>query len=108
MPAAFVIPGDIIPTDDLPIPSNASKSLKLGPGLRHTPPSTFSAVLAGPVCIEPKKNAIWVENNTGRVNDEVSSKFQSPFLFVFPSLRHLSSPTPALFEILKKNNLKKC
>lgn len=67
MPAGFVIPGDIIPTEDLPIPSSASKALKLGPGLRHTPPSTISAVLAGPLCIEPKKNAIWVENNTGRV-----------------------------------------
>lgn len=67
MPVAFVIPGDIIPTEDLPIPSSASNPLKLGPGLRHTPPSTISAVLAGPLCIEPKKNAIWVENNTGRV-----------------------------------------
>lgn len=67
MPAGFVIPGDIIPTEDLPLPSSASKPLKLGPGLRHTPPSTISAVLAGPLCIEPKKNAIWVENNTGRV-----------------------------------------
>ncbi|MCJ1349753.1 exosome non-catalytic core subunit rrp40 [Peltigera leucophlebia] len=67
MPAAsFVIPGDIIPTEDLPMPSNGSKPLKLGPGLRHTPPSTISAVLAGSLCIEPKKNAIWVENSTGR------------------------------------------
>lgn len=67
MSAAFVIPGDIIPSEDLPIPSSASKPLKLGPGLRLTPPSTISAVLAGPLYIEPKKNAIWVENNSGRV-----------------------------------------
>ena len=41
--------------------------LKLGPGLRHVPPSTITSTLAGPLCIDRKKNAIWVENNTGRV-----------------------------------------
>lgn len=67
MPAVFVMPGDIIPTEYPLISSCASKPLKLGPGLRHSPPSTVRAVLAGSLCIEPKKNAIWVENNTGRV-----------------------------------------
>lgn len=75
MSAAFVIPGDIIPSEDLPIPSSASKLLKLGPGLRHTPPSTISAVLAGPLYIEPTKNAIWVENNSGRVMISLNLSF---------------------------------
>lgn len=66
-PARFVFPGDWIPSEDLPIPSNPSKPLKLGPGLHHNAPSTISTVLAGSLSIDAKKNAIWVENNTGRV-----------------------------------------
>ncbi|KAF6222990.1 hypothetical protein HO133_001041 [Letharia lupina] len=62
----LVLPGEVIPSDILPIPSNPSLALKLGPGLRHTPPSTITSVLAGSLCIDQKKNAIWVENNSGR------------------------------------------
>ncbi|CAF9933278.1 exosome non-catalytic core subunit rrp40 [Imshaugia aleurites] len=62
----LVLPGDTISPNILPIPSNPSHFLKLGPGLRHTPPSTITSVLAGSLCIDPKKNAIWVENNSGR------------------------------------------
>ena len=63
----LVLPGDTIPPEVLPVPSNPSASLKLGPGLRHIPPSTISPVLAGPLKIDNKKNAIWVESNRGRV-----------------------------------------
>ena len=63
----LVFPGEIISPEVLPIPSNPSLPLKLGPGLRHVPPSTITSTLAGPLCIDRKKNAIWVENNTGRV-----------------------------------------
>ena len=63
----LVLPGDTIPSEVLPVPSNPSTSLKLGPGLRHIPPSTISPVLAGPLKIDNKKNAIWVESNRGRV-----------------------------------------
>ncbi|MCJ1429419.1 exosome non-catalytic core subunit rrp40 [Sticta canariensis] len=64
--ATFVLPGESIPPESLPIPSNPSIPLKLGPGLQHTPPSTITTVLAGSLCIDAKKKAIWVENNTGR------------------------------------------
>ena len=63
----LVFPGEVISPDILPIPSNPALPLKLGPGLRHVLPSTITSTLAGPLCIDRKKNAIWVENNTGRV-----------------------------------------
>ena len=63
----MVFPGEEISTNVLPIPSDPNRALKLGPGLRHTPPSTITATLAGPIGIDYKKNAIWVEGNSGRV-----------------------------------------
>ncbi|MCJ1454459.1 exosome non-catalytic core subunit rrp40 [Mycoblastus sanguinarius] len=62
----LVLPGETISSEVLPIPSNPSIPLKLGPGLRHLPPSTITSVVAGPLRIDQKKNAIWVENNSGR------------------------------------------
>ena len=62
----IVLPGDIISPDILPIPTNPSVPLKLGPGLRHIPPSTITSVIAGTLCTDQKKNAIWVEKNGGR------------------------------------------
>ncbi|KAI9819144.1 MAG: exosome non-catalytic core subunit rrp40 [Pycnora praestabilis] len=62
----FVLPGEDIPADLLPTSSNPSVALKLGPGLQHIPPETVTSVIAGELCIDPKKNAIWVENNGGR------------------------------------------
>ncbi|KAL8708114.1 MAG: hypothetical protein Q9220_006968 [cf. Caloplaca sp. 1 TL-2023] len=63
---SLVMPGEILSEDVLPIPSNAANALKLGPGLRLTPPSTITTTSSGPLCADRKKNAIWVENNTGR------------------------------------------
>lgn len=65
--ATLVLPGEIISPDVLPVPSNPSISLKLGPGLRHVPPSTITPTLTGALSVDHKKNAIWVENNSGRV-----------------------------------------
>lgn len=79
--AKFVLPGDLIPQESLPIPSNSSIPLKLGPGLQHTPPSTVTAVLAGSLCIDTKKKAIWVENNTGRVLSLTLNLTIPPFLY---------------------------
>ncbi|KAL8689990.1 MAG: hypothetical protein Q9218_004464 [Villophora microphyllina] len=62
----LVMPGEILSEEFLPVPSNPSIPLKLGPGLRHTPPSTVTTTLAGSLCIDRKKNAIWIENNSGR------------------------------------------
>ncbi|KAL9115290.1 MAG: hypothetical protein Q9187_007333 [Circinaria calcarea] len=64
----LVLPGDEISLDILPVPSNSSIPLKLGPGIRHLPPSIFTPTTAGSLCIDRKKNAIWVENNAGRVS----------------------------------------
>lgn len=85
---SIVLPGETISPDILPIPSNPKLALKLGPGLRHTPPSTITSVLAGSLCIDQKKNAIWVENNSGRV-------LLSPALMItfhcFPPAPHKST-----------------
>ena len=68
MAETIVLPGETISSDVLPMPLNPSQPLKLGPGLRHVPPSTITSVIAGSLCTDQKKNAIWVENNSGRVS----------------------------------------
>lgn len=80
-----ILPGETISPDILPIPSNPSLALKLGPGLRHTPPSTITSVIAGSLCIDQKKNAIWVENNSGRV-------LHSPCDPLHSTATHFTSP----------------
>lgn len=64
--STLVLPGEEIPPDVLPISPTSSATLKLGPGLRHVPPSTITATLAGPLCVDHRKNTIWIENNNGR------------------------------------------
>jgi exosome complex component RRP40 len=64
----FVFPGDSIPAEILPTSSNPSVALKLGPGLRHIPPETITAQVAGEVYIDTKKNAVWIEGSNGRVS----------------------------------------
>jgi len=61
----LVLPGDVISQSALP--QSSKKALTLGPGLRHTPPSTITATAAGSLSNDPKKNALWVETNGGRV-----------------------------------------
>lgn len=65
--ATLVLPGEGISPEVLPVSSNHSIPLKLGPGLRHVPPSAITPTLAGALNVDQKKNAIWVENNSGRV-----------------------------------------
>ncbi|KAI4132549.1 MAG: hypothetical protein LQ338_000648 [Usnochroma carphineum] len=71
----LVMPGEVLPEENLPVPSNPSIALKLGPGLRHIHPSTVITTIAGPLCVDRTKNAVWVENNGGRyipqINDVV-------------------------------------
>jgi len=69
--AIFVLPGDHI--DPEVIPSHPKKALKLGPGLRHVPPSDLIPTVAGQLISDPKKNSIWVEYNGGRVSNQISS-----------------------------------
>ena len=71
-----VLPGEELPSNALPISSNPSVSLKLGPGLRHVPPSTITPVVAGLLCVDHRKNAVWVENNNGRVSADI---YRNPY-----------------------------
>ncbi|KAG6015139.1 hypothetical protein E4U43_005655 [Claviceps pusilla] len=60
----FVLPGDHI--DSNLIPSHPKKPLRLGPGLRHVPPSHVLPTLAGQLVTDWSKNAIRVETSHGR------------------------------------------
>ncbi|KAL8913573.1 MAG: hypothetical protein Q9171_001657 [Xanthocarpia ochracea] len=80
----FVMPGQILPEDILPVPRKSTIPLKLGPGLRHTPPSTITTTSAGPLCIDRKKNAIWVENNSGRYIPQIND-------FIIATVHHSST-----------------
>ncbi|KAF2654110.1 hypothetical protein K491DRAFT_717397 [Lophiostoma macrostomum CBS 122681] len=66
LPISIVLPGDKIPPDSLPKPQNKKKALTLGPGLRHIPPETIAASIAGALVTDNKKNAAWIEYNSGR------------------------------------------
>ena len=61
----FVLPGQHL--DPELFPSHPTLPLKLGPGLRHVPPNTITPTVAGQLCTDTRKNAIWVEFNAGRV-----------------------------------------
>ncbi|MCJ1308284.1 exosome non-catalytic core subunit rrp40 [Agyrium rufum] len=62
----FLLPGEEVPSELLPATSGTS-ALKLGPGLRHVPPSSIVATVAGSLSVDKKKKAVWMENNTGRL-----------------------------------------
>lgn len=64
----IVLPGDEIPRDALPKAQNEKKALKLGPGLRHIPPNTITTTIAGALVTDSKKNAAYIEYNSGRVS----------------------------------------
>ncbi|KAI9817065.1 MAG: exosome non-catalytic core subunit rrp40 [Phylliscum demangeonii] len=61
----FLLPGDQIPPEELPTSANPAAPLKLGPGLRHVPPALITPTIAGELCADRKKKAIWVESNNG-------------------------------------------
>jgi exosome complex component RRP40 len=87
--ATLVLPGDEIPAHVLPTGTGKRKTLKLGPGLRHIPPSTVVTTVAGALVTDNKKNAASIEFNSGRVIH---------FPITLPSLTHTihsTSPTPA-------------
>ncbi|KAG0650423.1 Ribosomal RNA-processing 40 [Hyphodiscus hymeniophilus] len=60
----FVLPGESLDAEYLP--SHPTLPLKLGPGLRHIPPNTITPTVAGQLCSDKRKNAVWVEFNGGR------------------------------------------
>jgi hypothetical protein len=61
----FVLPGETLDAESLP--SHPTLPLKLGPGVRHIPPNTITPTVAGQLCTDKRKNAVWVEFNGGRV-----------------------------------------
>ncbi|KAI9671604.1 MAG: exosome non-catalytic core subunit rrp40 [Trizodia sp. TS-e1964] len=63
---SFIFPGESIANSLLPLPANPSTPLKLGPGMRLLPPATITATVAGVVCIDARKNAVWTDHNSGR------------------------------------------
>jgi hypothetical protein len=63
----IVLPGDEIAKSALPQGTGKKKTLTIGPGLRHIPPDTVMATIAGALVTDNKKNAASVEYNTGRV-----------------------------------------
>ena len=65
MATIFVLPGEQI--DPELLPSLPKQPLKLGPGLRHIPPNTVVPTVAGQLCTDKRKNAVWIEYNAGRV-----------------------------------------
>lgn len=67
----FVLPGDHLNPDSLP--SHPKLPLKLGPGLQHIPPNIITPTIAGLLCTDKRKNAVWVESNTSRVGGDVPS-----------------------------------
>lgn len=64
MTEMFLFPGDKIDSNILP--SHPSSALKIGPGLRHVPPDSISPTIAGKLCIDNKKNAVWIEYKCSR------------------------------------------
>ncbi|KAF2397468.1 hypothetical protein EJ06DRAFT_498555, partial [Trichodelitschia bisporula] len=66
--AQVVLPGDPI---DPSLLSTSTTDLKLGPGLRYTPPSSISASVAGLLSSDARKNAVWVEYAGGRYTPHV-------------------------------------
>lgn len=61
----FVLPGDTLDAGILP--SHPKLPLKIGPGLRLTPPDIIRSTVAGQLCLDKRKNAIWVEYKGSRV-----------------------------------------
>ncbi|KAF2192500.1 hypothetical protein K469DRAFT_731023 [Zopfia rhizophila CBS 207.26] len=64
--STVVLPGDEIPASSLPKSPNKNRPLTLGPGLRHIPPNTIATTVAGALATDSRKNAAWIEYNSGR------------------------------------------
>ncbi|CAK3773066.1 related to involved in ribosomal RNA processing, component of the exosome complex responsible for 3` end [Lecanosticta acicola] len=64
MAAAILLPGEQIPSDELP--RSKKGTLTLGPGLRHIPPSDILCTTAGSLHVDRKKSALWLEHENGR------------------------------------------
>ncbi|KAF2752342.1 exosome complex exonuclease RRP40 [Sporormia fimetaria CBS 119925] len=106
-----LLPGDTIPTSALPTPNNPKKPLTLGPGLRHIPPSTIVASIAGSLSTDNKKNAAWVEYNSGRytpsANDLVIATILTSTADTFNCTLTPHTPTTSLPHLSFENATRK-
>lgn len=64
MASPVLLPGQKIPS--LLLPPTKKGILTLGPGLRHTAPSTITATTAGFLSTDQRKGALWLESIPGR------------------------------------------
>jgi len=110
-PVALLLPGDSIPPSQLPIPPNPSQSLRLGPGLQQSGPSSITPSLSGPLLTDPKKHAAWIESASGRyipsVNDPVlaivhHSSAEAFMVNITPYTSYASLPHLAFEGVSKK------
>ncbi|KAK4145746.1 uncharacterized protein C8A04DRAFT_35558 [Dichotomopilus funicola] len=60
----LVLPGETI--DPSLVPSHPKNPLRLGPGLRHIPPTDIVPTVAGQLITNPVKNSMWIEYNSNR------------------------------------------
>jgi exosome complex component RRP40 len=67
--ATVLLPGEDVSSDRLP--HSKKGTLTLGPGLRHTPPSTITATTTGTLQTDHRKGALWLEHNHGRYQPSV-------------------------------------
>ncbi|KAK6856891.1 exosome complex component RRP40 [Apiospora arundinis] len=106
----YVLPGDEI--DPAHIPSHPKHPLRLGPGLRHVPPSDLYPTIAGQLVTDRRKNMIWVESNGGRyipaVGDLIIGTIHhsaADFFYVTLSDYTSNATLPQLaFEMASKKN----
>ncbi|KAK8070943.1 exosome complex component RRP40 [Apiospora hydei] len=106
----YVLPGDEI--NPALIPSHPKHPLRLGPGLRHVPPSDLFPTTAGQLVTDRRKNLIWVESNGGRyipaVGDLVIGTIHhgaADFFYVTLSDYTSNATLPQLaFEMASKKN----
>ena len=64
-----LLPGEEVAADHLP--RSKKGTLTLGPGLRHTLPSTITSTTAGALHVDHKKGALWIEAPHGRYQPAV-------------------------------------
>ncbi|KAJ9624027.1 exosome non-catalytic core subunit rrp40 [Taxawa tesnikishii (nom. ined.)] len=87
MSTTVVLPGQPLPSSAPALPAPPSnKTLTLGPGLRHVPPSTVLPTIAGELCTDTRKNAVWVESSSGRYLPHVGD-------LVIANVHHSSTDT---------------
>lgn len=63
--STMLMPGHVVP-EAYTARTKSSKSLALGPGLSHTPPSSIIATRAGELCMDKAGRTLWIESSGGR------------------------------------------